>query len=317
MQPPATQRAMQNATTAATAASASSAAARAAAAQVAAAAASAAEEANKIDCPLAALSDSLLDAQILRHLPEARDRAALARCCRALRRAVSWYEDARVVVASGSWSAQLYGIDPAVSSEQRWRWAGHAAARTRGLLTLVGFSGPGGDIQRLRGIAVAGCFHPRLRELATPGFCVGEGDVRRLRSAAGAALPAASHRKVHVFSILNPDAAWMTTGPGDELRCWRRSTFFKLAAGIMAPARPLPPRRRFLRDARYFFVGAINPTPSFRQPRRWRRRWRGGRLSSSPSPRFQALARAWPGRRGSRSRASQIGLCEPDWRGRD
>ena len=95
-------------------------------------------------CPLAALSDGpvLLQFALLRHLPEARDcdRAALpvARCCRALRRAASWHEDARVVLAVREEAVELAG-DPAVSLEQRWRWAAHAAARTRGRLTLAGF----------------------------------------------------------------------------------------------------------------------------------------------------------------------------------
>ena len=187
-------------------------AARAAAlSAAAAAAASAAEEANRTDCPLLALADGLLESEILRHLPEARDRAALARCCRALRRAASWYEDARVVVAAGRNAAQ-YGGDPAVSLEQRWRWAGHAAARTRGRLTLAGCKKE--DIKRLWGIAACAGFHPRLRELALPNFEAVEEDVSRLRSAvsAGTCSPAA-FEKVSVYQICNPDAAWVTRGP--------------------------------------------------------------------------------------------------------
>ena len=161
--------------------------------------AAAAEEANKTSCRLLTLPDGLLESEILRRVPEARDRAALARCCRALRRAASWYEDARVVVR--------YGGDPAVSLEQRWRWACHAAARTCGRLTLAGCGKE--DIERLRDIAAAQAagFHPAVlrnppapRELALPDFDVREtadhaarerqrreapAEIDRLRSAPG------------------------------------------------------------------------------------------------------------------------------------
>ena len=191
-------------------------------------------------CALLAVPNEVFESGILRRVPEARDRAALARCCRALRHAASWYEDsdARVVVAVGA-AATKHGGDPTVSLEQRWQWAAHAAARTRGQLALAGFRME--DIDRLRGIAAAAGFHPRLRELALPDLRTWPPDVEQLKklASAGPGLPAA-FEKVSVETLFNPEAAWASRGPAGEPPVLSTragpSYLHKVASGNPSPA---------------------------------------------------------------------------------
>ena len=189
----------------------------------AAAAASAAAEHNRTACPLLAkLPDALLD-RLLGKVAEARDRAALARTCRALHAAIE-YEEAGAVVAADAdeynpdrWSGGG-GRGPATrprsaADGSRWRDSLHITTRSPNLVPLQD-----GQLQRLRDIAAA--FHPGLRELALPHLGLLPTEVPRLRQAlAGAAIHdgrPTRFKKVTVGELHDPDASWAAPGPAGE-----------------------------------------------------------------------------------------------------
>ena len=189
------------------------------------AACNAVERQNRTASPLLSLPEALFD-RLLEGLSSQRDRAALARSCRALHASV-YYADARVIVARRPDFIRRLGGDPAVLEKERWAWAKSAAARCRGRLTLLGF-----DFQDLRGWTrserlrgVARAFHPGLRELALPEVfqwanSESEGCIKRLRIVSGSAarraaagLPPAF---VTVGKVWQPDVSWATPGPAGE-----------------------------------------------------------------------------------------------------